>query len=636
MTGGSHPRDCRTAEERVCGWCHMRESVVMTHTPLLGGRAFLCLKCSFDVGETEKKQRREQGSPVCRGHVGEGHQCGHCGQQYVRWGVPLVWVASITPPYAAATVDGRKGAELRRTACRFAPGDRVFIYETKPRAEVIGEAVVERVETVPVEQLVGDDWRARHLVSEPDLRRYAGERPTLTVIVWREAHRWSRSMPLGELRGLGVQPSPTWVRAPQPLVAAVDEREATERASNAAREDGMHDETPWEPWTGSYVNVTTDEAACPLCLAAADEICPACWERFEERGGDKARELEGGYLPWMRRVMFPDWCAIVGDAKPAGVVLADLLRKHGVDVIGVEPSPRLGDEWTVRVRDSRARDGYTPFTFELVRHHGRVDITVVHPIFGKMGTPIVVNEGWRWLCVRHVCTLLGSEGRRLIEAYYANEKRTAEVRLTVPAGTPQGTARGDAPPLFGAFRFEFRVVPLVDAKMPSNRACTVYADGDGRYGVRHDNGAVTVYAADGNEVVAWKPDDAPRSGEAVGFYLEGLADGRAPYDAELCGACMRAAAPAWRELLMRALARAGVVAAGEAPSEVSYESAEAWVDEARDIATEIDAIEGALAEGAPLRDVLRPLLWLVKAPAARTRLEAYVAEADGGGASVRA
>lgn len=133
-------------------------------------------------------------------------------------GAPGRWADLTLPP------DSRympKTSELRRTACRIAPGDRVLIYATAPVAAIIGHVYCLRVRRVPVFQLAQGFWPMSHQVPEDELRAYAGELDALTVIDWHCRQRFSSPLPLAELRHLGLKrPPQTWCAASPALAAA--------------------------------------------------------------------------------------------------------------------------------------------------------------------------------------------------------------------------------------------------------------------------------------------------------------------------------------------------------------------------------------------------------------------------------
>ena len=52
------------------------------------------------------------------------------------------WLVSIRPKYAQAILAGEKTVEVRRGVSRWQPGDRLWLYATKPVAEVVGATVV--------------------------------------------------------------------------------------------------------------------------------------------------------------------------------------------------------------------------------------------------------------------------------------------------------------------------------------------------------------------------------------------------------------------------------------------------------------------------------------------------------------
>lgn len=108
-------------------------------------------------------------------------------------------LVSIHSHYAELILDGVKQVELRRRFDIGATGSRLLIYATLPTAAVIGHARIERIECLNVEE-IWQKYGAAASISEDAFSRYFDGVETGCVLVLEKAERFSRPVPLSEMR----------------------------------------------------------------------------------------------------------------------------------------------------------------------------------------------------------------------------------------------------------------------------------------------------------------------------------------------------------------------------------------------------------------------------------------------------
>lgn len=130
---------------------------------------------------------------------------------------------SIKPAYSSRILDGTKKFELRRTAVRVSPGDRVVIYASSPVQAVVGTFTVKTVIRKRPSQL----WRAHRAqfgVTSKDYFEYFKGKATAHAIEVSDVRTFP-PVPLGVLRRRvrGFRPPQsymTWTRKTSDLTRA--------------------------------------------------------------------------------------------------------------------------------------------------------------------------------------------------------------------------------------------------------------------------------------------------------------------------------------------------------------------------------------------------------------------------------
>ena|SRR5437899_4974607 len=133
---------------------------------------------------------------------------------------------SLREDVASAIYAGAKRCELRKHRARVRPGERVAIYETRPRAAISGGFVVDDALHAPVERLW--HWIGNSGVPRERFVRYFGPRPHGFAMRIRCAQRMQPEIPLN----VALRMDPNF-RPPQsflylepgnPLIASIESR----------------------------------------------------------------------------------------------------------------------------------------------------------------------------------------------------------------------------------------------------------------------------------------------------------------------------------------------------------------------------------------------------------------------------
>jgi len=103
---------------------------------------------------------------------------------------------SLREDFARAIYAGAKRCELRKNRARVTTGERVLIYETRPRAVISGEFIVEDARRAPIETLWR--WIEDSGVPREGFARYFGTRKHGFAIKIRSAHRMHPEIRLQE------------------------------------------------------------------------------------------------------------------------------------------------------------------------------------------------------------------------------------------------------------------------------------------------------------------------------------------------------------------------------------------------------------------------------------------------------
>jgi predicted transcriptional regulator len=106
---------------------------------------------------------------------------------------------SIWPDFLDRIFCGYKTAEVRKGTLRLLPGEKVWLYCTRPRARLEGFAIVEEVvSSTSVE--IWSSLRERLGLSKHEYERYVEGRPQITVILFAEVVQFGRALKLEEIR----------------------------------------------------------------------------------------------------------------------------------------------------------------------------------------------------------------------------------------------------------------------------------------------------------------------------------------------------------------------------------------------------------------------------------------------------
>lgn len=113
---------------------------------------------------------------------------------------------SMQPRFTAALIEGDKTVELRRTRMHAPPGSQVLLYSSSPVRAVVATAVLERIDTHPVDDLwvrAGPDAA----VTKDEFDTYFAGTSDGFGLHLRAITALQRPVPLHELREcLGVEP----------------------------------------------------------------------------------------------------------------------------------------------------------------------------------------------------------------------------------------------------------------------------------------------------------------------------------------------------------------------------------------------------------------------------------------------
>ena len=111
----------------------------------------------------------------------------------------------IHPNWANLIYKGEKTVEVRRRFNPTVEGMTVLFYETRPVGMVTGRAVIARVESATVGDLLDEAMETHTRIPRPDLLKYANGVTQLTAIHLTDAKRFDRPLPLSDL-GVGLAP----------------------------------------------------------------------------------------------------------------------------------------------------------------------------------------------------------------------------------------------------------------------------------------------------------------------------------------------------------------------------------------------------------------------------------------------
>jgi predicted transcriptional regulator len=120
----------------------------------------------------------------------------------------LTILLSIKPKYANEILNGVKEYELRKGVV-FKPGCRVVLYASSPLKAVVGQFTAGRVYTGKPDEVVSFVRTTRPRgVSEEDISYITGKKCRVSAIEVTNPVRYTRIIPLSELRKCGLQNPP--------------------------------------------------------------------------------------------------------------------------------------------------------------------------------------------------------------------------------------------------------------------------------------------------------------------------------------------------------------------------------------------------------------------------------------------
>jgi predicted transcriptional regulator len=148
-----------------------------------------------------------------------------------------VLLLSLRREPAEAIYAGSKRCELRKSRARVVPGDRVAIYETKPKGAITGTFIVEETHHAPLPQLWEEVDDAG--ISKERFMGYFATRRLGFAIRIRDARRLDREIELALARGIDSSFRPPqsflYLEEKNPLVAAIRAQLSTTKACPADR-----------------------------------------------------------------------------------------------------------------------------------------------------------------------------------------------------------------------------------------------------------------------------------------------------------------------------------------------------------------------------------------------------------------
>ena len=106
---------------------------------------------------------------------------------------------SVWPDFLDRIFRGHKTAEVRKGNLRFFPGEKVWLYCTRPRARLEGFAIVEDVvSSTSVE--IWSSLKERLGLSKHEYERYVDGRQKITVILFAEVVQFEQALKLQQIR----------------------------------------------------------------------------------------------------------------------------------------------------------------------------------------------------------------------------------------------------------------------------------------------------------------------------------------------------------------------------------------------------------------------------------------------------
>lgn len=106
---------------------------------------------------------------------------------------------SIKPRYVDQIINGEKLVEIRRRRVLFEPGTVIWIYATRPRASIVGFAIVRRVDTDDADRI----WSrsAKEIaISKRVYREYVAGAPIVSAIHLSHVNELDDAVSLEEIR----------------------------------------------------------------------------------------------------------------------------------------------------------------------------------------------------------------------------------------------------------------------------------------------------------------------------------------------------------------------------------------------------------------------------------------------------
>lgn len=112
-------------------------------------------------------------------------------------------IISIKPKFCKEIYSGAKALELRKSiGNEFASGARMYIYESAPAKSVTGEAVIDKVSRLSIED-IKEQYLYAACIAESEFDKYYFGKSFGYVIFLREVKHYSSGIPLEKLKRLG-------------------------------------------------------------------------------------------------------------------------------------------------------------------------------------------------------------------------------------------------------------------------------------------------------------------------------------------------------------------------------------------------------------------------------------------------